>query len=133
MFGNKHTVEFCGIKLVKWGSRPRLATKVLIRTCTLALTPDGSVACNWDSPFKRRPANEGPYLNADLAADLHALGVIDNATLKRHAAEFAARKAIRDGKDASWRIEKAADALGIKFTRDQRKTINAAALAKVSP
>lgn len=125
-----NSVEFCGVKLVRWGYRPRRAVKVMLGYCTLALLKNGSVACSADSPFDnrkrgwRRDPQGQTYLNEHLANDLLELGAITKAQHTAHMAKFKARLTRRKIRAAANDILNNAGLLGIKFTIDQSRLIS---------
>lgn len=119
-------IEFCGIRLVRWGYRPRRAKVVYQGYYAVCLNPNGSAAVSADDPFKHHPS-EKPYLNRRLATDLFEIKAISRGAFEGHIAACDAADKTRKRRDARDELEIAAEILGIKFTKAQRTKIRKAA------
>lgn len=117
-----HTIDFCGIKLVRWGYRSRRAVRVHKGTYSVALCPNGSVAVDMDSAFERRRDSK-PYTNRRLAIDLRDLKAISTEQFSAHVSLCDSADSAKECQTARYEIENAAEILGITFTKEQRKII----------
>jgi hypothetical protein len=126
MAKESHSVEFCGIKLVRWGYRPRRAVRVYQGNYAVALNPNGSVAVSADSPFEYRYSGK-PWLNRRLAEDLRDIKAISDLAFREHIKLCDVADLARKRRDAVDEIERAAEIIGLRLTKAQRTKLKKAA------
>jgi hypothetical protein len=124
-----HSVEFCGVKLVRWGYRPRNCVKVVIGQYTLALLKNGAVACSSDKPFEvrsrafMRDPDSYVFLSKYLADDLFALGAITAKVRDEHKQRISERLEKRKARDAATAVRDGAKLFGISLTPAQNEIL----------
>lgn len=118
-----NSIEFCGIRLVRFGYRPRAAVKVYVGSTTLVLLKNGNVACSSDKPFEyekrgyyRSPLDRG-YVSKSLVDDLLKLGAVTKQDHKTHVALAYLRERTRKQRRAAEQIMIDAETLNIALPK----------------
>jgi hypothetical protein len=125
-----NSVQFMGVKLVRFGYRPRRVVKVVRDGySTYAALSNGTVACSNDKLFESnamyvQPGDE--YLNERLANALRNLNIITAEQHEKHLSKIFEKKRRRNQREAAGQFADGAKTLGIKLTATQRRQMNKA-------
>lgn len=127
MVWRRSSIEFCGVKLIRLGAKPRRAIKIVYADYLVALLPNGTCGISTKSPFEfprtAREQRRGYYLNADLAENLFRLGVISAKVCQKHKFEANREAKNCDARRAADDLEYDAERAGITLTKVQRRKI----------